>query len=113
MAFPKKQRITRKIDFEKIFSQGKAVQNSFFFMYALKNQLGFNRFASIVSSKISSKAVVRNKIRRRVLEASRKILNKINSGFDIIISVRPKVKDQKFSELEDSLIDILKKANIF
>ena len=131
MALPKKQRIKRKIDFEKIFSQGKTVQNGFFFIYVLKNQLSFNRFAVIVSSKISPEATARNKIRRQILEVVRNLLNKINSGIDpvrsrdtlralaasygidIIISVRHKVKDQKFSELESSLVDILKKANIF
>lgn len=113
MALLKKQRITDKIDFEKIFSQGKTVQNSFFFMYVLKNRLNFSRFAVVVSSKVLPKAILRNKAKRRVTEIFRKLSSKINSGIDIIILVRHKVKEQKFSELENSLIDIFKKANIF
>ena len=115
MPLAKIHRIRKKNDFEIIFSQGKTVQNSFFFIYYLKTQIHerISRFAVVVSSKVSPKAVVRNKIRRRIREIIRKFLTRIDLGVDMIILVKSKVKDQKFVELESSLVEIFEKANVF
>ncbi len=112
MALPKIFKI-KKTNFAKIFSQGKTVQNSFFFTYYIKTDLNLNRFATIVSSKVSAKATIRNKIRRRIQATIIKNILNLKTGFDIIISARPKVKDQKFLQLESSLMEIFKKANTF
>lgn len=113
MAFPKKNRISGEKDFQKIVSTGKTVQNSFFFVYYLKNSFQYNRFAIVISSKVASKAVERNKVRRRVSEIIRKNFPFIYSGFDMIILTRRKTKDLNSFELEESLIEIFKKAKIF
>ena len=113
MPLAKIHRIRKKNDFEIIFSQGRTVQNSFFFIYYLETHKKNSRFAIVVSSKVSLKAVIRNKIRRRIREIVGKFLTRINLGVDIIILVKPKVKDQKFLELEDSLVEIFEKANVF
>lgn len=112
MALPKIFRV-KKPDFAKIFSRGKTVQNSFFFIYSIKTDLNLSRFAVIVPSKVSTKATVRNKIRRRIQTTIRKNILNLKTGFDIIILVKPKVKDQKFLQLEGSLVEIFKKANTF
>lgn len=112
MAFPKKHRIISKNIFERIFSQGKTVQNSFFFVYYLKNNLTVSRFAVIVSVKVSNKAVIRNKIRRIVSANIQKLLPKLLPGLDVIIVAKYKVKDQKFLQLGGSLIEIFEKAKI-
>ena len=64
MALPKKNRLKKKKDFEEVFKKGKAVRGNFLFVRYLKNSLQFPRFAFVVSSKVSKKAVARNRIRR-------------------------------------------------
>lgn len=112
MALPKIFRI-KKGDFGKIFYSGETVQNSFFFIRWLKTDQKLSRFAVVISSKVSAKAIVRNKIRRRAQAVLRNSIPKVKTGFDIIILARPKVKDQNFIQLEDSLMELLKKANLF
>lgn len=114
MAFPRKNRISGKKTFQKIISAGKTVHNSFFFVYYLKNNFKYSRFSVVISSKVVSGAVGRNRIRRRISEVVRKNFVFIHpAGVDIIIIVRHKVKDLNSSELERSLMEIFKKAKVF
>ena len=66
---PKINRIKKKKDFEIIFKKGASFRNNLFTLRFLKNSLGINRFGFVVSQKVSKKAVVRNKVRRRLTEA--------------------------------------------
>jgi ribonuclease P protein component len=61
---PQINRIKKKKDFDFIFKKGKSLKTSLLVFKILKNGLDYNRFASVVSLKVSKKAVVRNKIRR-------------------------------------------------
>ncbi len=45
------------------------------------------RLAVVVSKKVHKSAVVRNRIRRRVYEAVRRLENRINEPYDIVITV--------------------------
>ena len=90
MALPKHNRLKRKKDFESVFKKGKAVKGDFLFVRYLKNSLGFPRFAFVVSSKVSKKAVVRNRIRRILSEAARMELKNIEPR-DIIMIADKKI----------------------
>ncbi len=92
MALNKKNRLKKKKDFESVFKKGKAVKGNFLFVRYLKNNLGFPRFAFVVSSKVSKKAVVRNRIRRTLSEAVRVGLKNIQPR-DIIIIADKKMID--------------------
>ncbi len=89
------------------------MQNSFFFIYYLGTGAGISRFAVVASSKVSPKAATRNKIKRRIKKVIYNLLPDIKPGLDAVILVRPKIKDQKFLQLEASLVEIFKKASIF
>ena len=112
MALPKRHRITRGSDFDKVFSKGETVKNSFFFVYYLKNNRDYVRIKAIVSSKVSNKAVKRNTIRRKLEEIVKSHLLKLKPGFDIIIISRHKVKEQEYPKLKESLEEIFLKANL-
>ena len=92
MALPKKNRLKKKKDFEEVFKKGKAVRGNFLFVRYLKNSLQFPRFAFVVSSKVSKKAVARNRIRRLLSETVRVKLKNIQST-DIIIIADKKIAD--------------------
>lgn len=69
---------------------------------------GPSRIGIIVSTKVSKKAVVRNKIKRRIRESVLKMLPKIKNGFDIVLIVRPIAVNEGdfFEEIEVVLGDI-------
>lgn len=108
MALNKKNRLKRKKDFESVFKKGKASKGNFLFARYLENDLGFSRFAFIVSSKVSKKAVVRNRIRRVLSDISRTRLK----GFgpvDIILVADKKITEAPRDKIEQDLEAIFRK----
>ena len=112
----KENRITKKKDFDKVFSQGKTVSSSFFFIRYLDTETfikdGNSRFAVIVPMAVSNKAVARNKIKRRLRMIIYNLFPKIKTNFDITITVKQKAKDQKKLDLEAGLIKALNRARL-
>ncbi|HNV97396.1 MAG TPA: ribonuclease P protein component [bacterium] len=105
-------RISRKKDFDIILkSKLKFYSNNFVLRFS-KNELSKSRFCVVVSKKISKKAVIRNKIRRRVYEIIRLNYNKIKPGFDFMILVKLSVLELEYKDIERDLLYVFKKANI-
>ncbi len=72
----------------------------------------FSRFGITVTKKISKKAVIRNKIRRRLRETIRK--NLINLGqekFDYVFIARNFIINMDFSKLLEDVQNAILKAN--
>lgn len=90
-------------DFDNVFKKGKTIANKFVFLKVVKNNLDITRFGWIVSTKISKKAVIRNKIKRQLREISRENLSNIKPGFDIAIVVKPKILDKSYQEIKHEL----------
>lgn len=109
MALFKKYRLSKKKDFETIFKKGKKVYGRYMTLFFLKNNLGLNRFGIIISNKVSKKAVERNKIRRRILEALRKNLDLLKNGFDIVIVAKDSIQDRNYQLIKDEILKLLTK----
>lgn len=109
---PKKHRLTKKKDFGRVFKQGKHYQQDFISLKINKNNLEFSRFGFIVGLKISKKAVVRNKIRRRLSEIIRLKFKQISSGFDIVILTQPEIIGKSYQETEESLVVLFRKSKL-
>lgn len=110
----KENRLARKDDFGRIHKRGKFYGDSFLAIRVLANSLEVTRVGFLVGLKISKKAVVRNKIRRRLREIFRLLIKdgKLKKGFDIVVLVRPEIVDKNYGEIRLSLEGILKKANL-
>ncbi|MDD4607180.1 MAG: ribonuclease P protein component [Patescibacteria group bacterium] len=105
-------RLTKRKDFENIWQKGKGRLDQFLGIKFLANDLENSRFAFIVSLKISKKAVQRNKVKRQLREIIRLNLDKIKPGYDIIINTRPGILKLTYQELDQTLIDLLKKLKL-
>ena len=108
---PKENRLKKKKDFERVFKEGRGFQEDFFFLKIVKNNLKISRFGIIVSQKVAKKAVVRNKLKRRLREILRKNLPIIKKGIDGVLIAQPGLEEKSFGELEEMIINIFQKAN--
>lgn len=113
MTIKKKYRIKLKKDFEKVFQKGVYVKKGPISLKFSDNNLDYSRFSVIVGKKISKKAVLRNKLKRKIKEIIRKNIDYIKKGKDIIIFPSTYLKDLDYYNLEKILIDLFKKANLF
>lgn len=90
-------------------SDGQA--NSCLVLYARKNRTDTNRVGITVSKKLG-KAVVRNRIRRRIREAYRLNEQKFLPGWDIVIVARSRAVEVSFRKLTESLLALADRAGI-
>ena len=90
-------------------SNGQA--NSCLVLYARKNRTGINRVGITVSKKLG-KAVVRNRVRRRIREIYRLNEDKFLPGWDIVIVARSRAVEVSFQKLTQSLLSLSEQAGI-
>ncbi len=98
----KKHRLAKTTDVKRTFERGRSFLNPLFSIRFLAGNEA-KRFTVVVSSKVSKKAVVRNRLRRKVREFVRTRLVNFLPG-DYVIGIKPKV----LSVTEGALINQLK-----
>ena len=88
------------------------MKEDFLFLKWTFNDLNISRFGFIVSKKISTKANLRNKIKRRLSELIRLKLPTIKRGVDGILIARAGLEKKDFKQIEKTLDKILTKTTI-
>jgi len=109
---PRINRIKKKKDFETIFKNSKGFKNNLFILRISKNNLGLNRFGFVVSKKISKKAIIRNRIKRRMSEAIKGEAQKIKTGTDLVLIASPGIDKKDFSEIKETISNALLRARL-
>jgi len=104
--------LKKQNDFNRVFKTGEVFGNKTFVMYYLKTVMETNRLGIVVSKKVSKKAVVRNKIKRRIKEAFRLNEDSFLSGYDLIIIAKESIEKEKYSQLEKSLKHLFYKKKL-
>ncbi len=106
----KKFRLTKDKDFKKVFKLGKSFSSRMFKVKTSINGFKFNRYGIVISTKVSKKAVVRNKLKRQIRTIIKNFDKEINNGVDLVIIVSPATLNQKYafikSEIERSLFTL-------
>ena len=96
--------------FRRLYSS-KGNANSYFVLYARRNQLNQNRVGITVSKKLG-KAHIRNRTRRRIREVYRLNEEKFQPGWDIVVVARTRAVDAPFEKLTRSYLALAKKLNL-
>lgn len=110
---PKVNRLTKKEDFIEVKSKGKKIQsNSFAFAYLAKNEVNASRFGFVVSTKISKRAVDRNRVKRVLRNILKDKLTVIENGFDGVFLVKQSILKVDSSNLAREVEQILFKTGI-
>ena len=107
----RKYRLRRNSDFQQVRQNGKFYASPLMVLAFLRNELNHSRFGFVVSKRLGN-AVKRNKIKRRMREATRLQLPHIEPGFDLVIIARQPIREASYQEIEQSLLYLLKKSNL-
>lgn len=70
------------------------------------------KIAVVVGTKISKRAVVRNRLKRRTREVLRLLTPRLQSGFDVVAFPRMPVDEVSFEELQKIITDLFIKARL-
>ena len=85
--------------------------NGYLVLYARRNRTDTNRVGVTVSKKLG-KAVVRNRVRRRLREVYRLNEELFAPGWDIVVVARSRCIHADFSKLTQSYLSLAEKAGI-
>lgn len=94
----KETRLKKRKQFNYLFKSGKYSTSEYFNLIYLKVKTKNYKIGYSISKKVG-KAVVRNKVKRRLKECILKLSPFIKKEFYIIISAKPSIVNLKFDEL--------------
>lgn len=109
MALRRQERLRRRKDFDAVFRRGRSWNNELLVLRTLANDLDHNRYGYITSRRVG-RAVVRNRLRRRIGEAVR--VQPVKRGWDVVFSAKLAAATADFHEINRAVIDLLAKANL-
>ena len=103
------EHLTKPEQYELVYSKGSSWANGLLVMKALPNGLGLSRCGLSVSKRVG-KAVVRNRVRRRLREILR--LTPLPVGLDIVFIARSPAATADYAGLRESVTGLVSRARL-
>lgn len=104
------RRLRKGPEFDRVYSEGTVVGGPFFVVRHLANDGRAARWGFAVGKRLAKKAVVRNRLRRRMREAARKL--DVRNGSDIVVTARAKALDAPYGGIAAALEKHLRRAGL-
>lgn len=108
LTLPAQLRLRRKSDFDAAYARGRRLSDGFFTVIATANELGAPRLGLAVAVRAAGGAVARNRFRRIIRESFRLHQHTL-PALDLVVGVRPKVREVPASALRESLAALWRK----
>ena len=105
----RQQRLRKRKDFDSVYRKGRASANELVALRVLRNHLPHNRYGFSVGKRLG-KAVVRNRVRRRLREGVRSL--PVQPGWDVVISARRPAAAADYHELREAMAGLFSRAHI-
>jgi ribonuclease P protein component len=103
------QRLTKSKDFATVYRKGRSLADRLLVLRFLNNGLAGNRYGFVVGRRVG-KAVVRNKVRRRLREAMRS--EALVGGWDVVVIARAGAAEADYWALRRSLGRLVARAGL-
>jgi len=104
-----RQYLTKSEQYALVYEKGSSWTSDLVVMKALPNGLTLSRYGFSISRRVG-KAVVRNRVKRRLREILRSA--PLEPGWDIIFIARPKAAGASFASLKKSVQGLLSQARL-
>ena len=111
LGFPRRARITRGAELQRIAHEGKRIRTALFEVRVIASPLvrpsGERTRIGLIVPRFQRSAVARNKVKRRLRELSRTRLLPVDVAADVVIRIRPEAYRATFSALAADIDRIL------
>ncbi|HET9418340.1 MAG TPA: ribonuclease P protein component [Chthoniobacterales bacterium] len=112
LKFRKTQRLTRESEFRQVRQRGRIARGNLFTLGLLQNESAAPVRAGIITSRKLGRAVVRNRVRRRLREIIRRHQYEVAAGTWMVIIARPSAARVSYQRLEEEWLRLAKRASI-
>ena len=103
--------VKENYEFRRIYRKGKSVVAPAMVLYCQKNRQGRTRLGVTVSTKLG-KAVVRNRVRRRLREIFRLNQPKLKQGYDMIVVARGRSVGARYQDMDRAFLSVCGKLGL-
>ncbi len=103
--------LKKNYEFRRLYNKGKSAAAPYVVVYARKVKGDSNRLGITVSNKIG-KAVVRNKVRRRLREIYRLHEGEMLRGYELVFVARGKSVDATYQQLEQAVLKCCRQLKV-
>jgi ribonuclease P protein component len=112
LSFPKTKRLVRPVEFGRVKSEGKTYRGRFLLLgvFVPEDERQFR--AGFVTSKRLGRAVVRNRVRRRLRDIVRTHQTVLRAGHWLVVIARPAASRATYGELKDEWLRLAESASI-
>ena len=104
-------KIKENRDFRRAYYKADSLVSPYVVVYYMKNRYGNIRLGVTAGKKIGG-AVLRNRAKRVIVSAFRGCLPNIRTGYDFIIVARTRILTAKSTQVQESIIKLLEKADL-
>lgn len=100
-------------DFDRAFKLGQSFYGQSLGLKAVNNIRSLNRLGILISTKVSKKAVVRNRLKRQIRAIMRMEWLKLANGKDLVVIVFPQILNKNFQEITELVKAGLRKLKLY
>lgn len=109
----KANRMRLNKDFDRAFKLGQSFYGKNIGLRVVSNDLKDTRFGILISTKISKKANIRNKLRRQIKAVLNEDLKLVAGGKDVVIIVFSQILNKKFEEIAFYVRESLNRLGLY
>lgn len=107
----KRYRLTKNERFQRVRREGRSWAHPLLVLCALPNDLEHSRFGFSVSHWVGN-AVVRNRAKRLMREATRLRQGDIEEGWDLVFIARNPIREVNFKQVDQAVRQLLRRAGL-
>ena len=107
----KRFRLRKSGDFQQVRGQGRSWAHPLLVLYARRNDMAQTRVGISVSKRIGN-AVTRNRVKRRIREATRLRVERVSQGWDAIFVARVPVAAADFAAVSDAVEQLMRRSGL-
>ena len=105
-SFPKYLRLLRRIEFRRVYDEGRRRRAPLCTVFYRANGLAYSRLG-ITAPRVLGKSVLRNRVKRRLREVFRVNRRTLPGGWDIVLNPGERVAAIPFPRLEEEILRLL------